>query len=373
MKRRQKKWITMFLTLALVLTSINLPVISKKAKAAALTINEEEYDATNILTASGATLTSTQTETVHVGDDGKSYDGGIEVINTMNATKYAMALNAKYLKITYTIPDISLLTDESELFIFQPYTSNWGGWQENIIKFKDAIKNEDGSYTSYIAVRTIKASMDEDQECAGINLGFLSSEPTITLTGYYAMTVKTSKTSVEKYDTDADATLETNEDIIIVTGEQLEEAGVDLSGLTSSTKYNITPYIQVTEAHTKSVIVFSCMNTDASSNSSNKALVGTGYSGTNNGASATNYVIHCGYGTETEGTGVGAAGTGIYNKIPSLDTGKWSGKTKENISLRLQVRTKDTDCKLLGVVFANGQSFTVNDNGTITNGFDVSK
>ncbi|MDE6852942.1 MAG: cellulase family glycosylhydrolase, partial [Lachnospiraceae bacterium] len=255
--------------------------------------------------------------------------------------------------------------------IFQPYTSSWGGWQKNIIKYKDAIKNQDGSYTSYIAVRTIKASMDDGQDCSGINLGFLSSEPTITLTGYYAMTVKATKTSVEKYDTDKEAALTVNEDMIVVTGTQMKEAGVNLSGLTTSTKVAITPYIQVTEAHTKSVIVFSCMNTDASSNSSNKAIIGTGCESSNNGASATNYVIHCGYGTGKEGTGVGAAGTGIYNKIPSIDTGKWSGKTAENISLRLQVRTKDTKCKLLGVVFANGQAFTVNDDGTITNGFNT--
>lgn len=370
--KKTRKLFAGILTLAMVLTSVTWPGTTSKVKAAEpLKIDESGYDVTSILTGSeGDILTSTKkgdkkgdTGAVHVDDNG-NYDG-VAVSNT------GKAVTAKYLKITYTIPDTSSLKEDSNLFTLQPYTSSWGGWQHNYITFADAIDNGNNSYTSYIAVRNIKASMDDDQECYGINLCFLSSEPTITITGYDALTIKTTKTSVEKYDTNEAAALEANKDVIIVTGTQMQNAGVDLSGLTSS-KVSITPYIQVTEAHTRSVIVFSCMNSNTSGNSSNKALVGAGYDGSNNGASATNYMIHCGYGTGKEGTGVGAAGTGIYNKIPAIDTGKWSGLTAENVSVRLQVRTKETECKLLGVVFGNGQAFTVNEDGTISNGFDTS-
>ena len=141
------------LTLAMILTSIAWPGQAGKAtQAAALTVNEEEYDATNILSVKdedkqNGILTSTQTDKAHKGDGG-SYDGFI-------VTNNSKALTSKYLKITYTIADTSSLTDESNLFNFQPFTSGWQGWQDNIIKFKDAVDNKDGSYTSYISVRSI--------------------------------------------------------------------------------------------------------------------------------------------------------------------------------------------------------------------------
>ena len=248
----------------MVLTSVVWPN-AEKTSAAALTVNEDEYDVKSILSAKGDVLTSTQTDTVHVKEEEgvKVYDGYIDG-NTSTTVK------AKYLKITYTIKDPSAVNDETELFNFQPYTSNWNGWQKNIIKYKDAIDNKDGSYTSYIAVRTIKASMDDDQECHGINLSFCNSEPTITLNDFYALTIKTTKTSVEKYDTDAECVYTKNEEYIninSITGTEMEKAGIKLDALTKG-GVKITPYIQVTKAHTKSVIAISCVNTDASSNSS---------------------------------------------------------------------------------------------------------
>lgn len=341
-KKMAKCIFAIILTLAMVLTSIVWPETVKNVHASAFTINEDEYDSTNILTAKGDVLTSTQTDKVHKKEDG-TYDGGIEVINTIGSgAGNAKALTAKYLKITYTIADISSVTDETKLFTFLPYTSTWAGWQDNTIKFKDAIKNSDNSYTSYIAVRTIKASMDEGQECSGINLEFCNSQPTITLTGYYAMTVKATKTSVEKYNSNAEGDLSSDKyiNVITITGKQLQDKGIDISKY-MKTKTNFTPYIQVSKAHTRSAIVFTCMNTNKASGSSNKALIGiqrdydtnkTDYNGAKNGVANLSdalYIIHCGYGTGKEGTGVGAAGTGIYNKISSINTDKWT-KTDTN-------------------------------------------
>lgn len=365
LKRKARKLLVGMIALSMILTSITWTGAEKKAEAAVSYESiENGHDATNILNESGDVLISSSS--AHTGT---SYNGYI-------LSNISTALTAKYLKITYTIDDVSGLTASSKLFNFQPYTSGFEGWQDNYITFADAVPGEDGSYTSYIPVRSIKESMELEQDCYGINLSFYSAQPEITLTGYYAMSVKATKTAIDLYATNADAALEKNQDIIVVTGTQLEAAGIDLSGLTTAS-VAITPYIQVTKAHSRSNIVFSCMNTDTSSNSSNKALIGTERDlpegkDNDNGATHSQYIIHCGFGTDKAGTGVGAAGTGIYNKTASINTAKWSGKTAENISLRLQVRTKDTECALLGVVFANGEAFTVNADGSITKGFDTS-
>ena len=126
-KKMAKCIFAIILTLAMVLTSIVWPETVKNVHASAFTINEDEYDSTNILTAKGDVLTSTQTDKVHKKEDG-TYDGGIEVINTIGSgAGNAKALTAKYLKITYTIADISSVTNETKLFTFLPYTSTWAG------------------------------------------------------------------------------------------------------------------------------------------------------------------------------------------------------------------------------------------------------
>ena len=365
MKRKARKLLVGIIALSMVLTSITWTGPEKKAEAAVSYESiENEHNATNILSESGDVLVSSSSS--HTGT---SYNGYI-LSNT------STALTAKYLKITYTIDDVSGVKTSSKLFNFQPYTSGFEGWQDNYITFADAVPNEDGSYSSYISVRSIKESMKLDQTCFGINLNFCSAQPKITLTGYYAMNVKATKTAIDLYDTNADAALDKNRDIITITGTQLEAAGIDLSGLMSSS-VTITPYIQVTKAHSRSYIAFSVLNTDASSNSSNKALIGTEWDipagkKDDNGATNSQYIIHCGFGTDKVGTGAGEAGTGIYNKTASINTSKWNGKEKANISLRLQVRTKDTECKLLGVVFGNKEAFTVNEDGGITKGFETS-
>ena len=175
--RKVRKLFAGVLTLAMILTSVVWPQGTKKVSAAdPLTIDESKYDATSVLTAKGDTLNSTK----------NTEEGG-----DIQSNKADKVISAKYLKITYTIADTTNLTTDSNLFVFKPFTSGFGGWQDNLIKFKDAIRDgETTTYTSYIKVRDIKASMELDQECYGINLYFAQKAVDVTLTGYYAMTVK---------------------------------------------------------------------------------------------------------------------------------------------------------------------------------------
>ena len=128
---------------------------------------------------------------------------------------------------------------------------------------------------------------------------------------------------VEKYETDEDATLNSAEYVTqLITGAQMKEAGIDVEALQKN-EVSITPFIQVTKAHDRSYIRFTggsytTENPDKPgefvSYGSNKALIGIKHAGAD-GASSEKFIIHNGYGTGKEGTGVGAAGSGIYMTI----------------------------------------------------------
>lgn len=397
--RKVKRLFAVVLTLAMVLTSVVWPN-AEKASAAALTVNEDEYDVKSILSAKGDVLTSTQTDTVHVKDENgeKVYEGYIDG-NTSTTVK------AKYLKITYTIKDPSAVNDETELFNFQPYTSNWGGWQKNIIKYKDAIDNKDGSYTSYIAVRTIKASMDDDQECHGINLSFCNSEPTITLTGFYAMTIKSQLDLGNEDDVtvwvDENKTSYGHEPVQKIFLSQITGTGENFNGKYDYSKVSgqkITVYAKITKSSVFSRIKISGGNiTDGAENvTSNKELIGienttnekeqasTGGSGLKNNAT----YLHSGWGTTGGyGSGMGEKGTGIYKFAESgLTKGAPSGfkeGTQESAAndtqgMWLRRMSKDVEGYICGIKFGSVGSVTIsepNNQGevTVTEGFDESK
>ncbi|MDE6851972.1 MAG: cellulase family glycosylhydrolase [Lachnospiraceae bacterium] len=208
---------------------------------------------------------------------------------------------------------------------------------------------------------------------------------------------------VEKYETDADATLPEAEWIDqLITGADMKEAGIDVAALQNKS-VTITPIIQITKAHDRSFLRFtggsylwqevvmtpepgSTAEPDSTPESimkfvsygSNKGLIGIKHAGAD-GASSTKFVIHNGYGTGKEGTGVGAAGTGIYNKIPNINTSRFAGggsvsnPDTDHVFVRLQIRTRDTEARIIGVIFGDGQSFSVDADGKCTAGFDESQ
>ena len=197
---------------------------------------------------------------------------------------------------------------------------------------------------------------------------------------------------VEKYETDADATLAEADWIDqLITGVQMKEAGIDVKALQNKS-VTITPIIQVTKAHDRSFLRFtggsytmkSVEQEDGTykevftSYGSNKGLIGIRHAGAD-GASSEKFIIHNGYGTGKEGTGVGAAGTGIYNKIPNINTARFAGggsvtdPDTDHVFIRLQIRTKDTEARIIGVIFGDGQKFSVDAEGNCTAGFDESQ
>lgn len=192
---------------------------------------------------------------------------------------------------------------------------------------------------------------------------------------------------VEKYETDEEATLAEADWIVqLITGADMKEAGIDVAALQNN-KVSITPIIQVTKAHDRSYIRFtggsytmeySEAPGEFTSYGSNKGLIGIKHAGAD-GAPSEQFMIHNGYGTGKEGTGVGAAGTGIYNKIPKIDTGRFAGggnvsnPDTDHVFVRLQIRTRDTEARIIGVKFGDGQSFSVGADGKCTAGFDESQ
>ena len=210
--------------------------------------------------------------------------------------------------------------------------------------------------------------------------------------------------NVEKYETDEEATLPEADWIDqLITGADMKEAGIDVAALQNKS-VTITPIIKVTKAHDRSFIRFTGgsykweeipKNTAApgsteepssteepkmkfTSYGSNKALIGIKHAGAD-GASSTKFIIHNGYGTGKEGTGVGAAGTGIYNKISNINTSRFAGggsvsdPDSDHVFVRLQIRTKDTEARIIGIIFGDGQSFSVGEDGKCTAGFDESQ
>lgn len=82
----------------------------------------------------------------------------------------AAFLSAKYLKITYTVT--GEVGENVNLFTFQPFDSEWGGWQNNFVTIADSIKSGD-SYTAYVSVDDVKASLGEGVAAMGINISFM--------------------------------------------------------------------------------------------------------------------------------------------------------------------------------------------------------
>lgn len=241
------------------------------------------------------------------------------------------------------------------------------------------------------------------KKLSALMLSFAMVVTSVTLPGGKEASAAPSP-EVEKYETDADATLpEAEWTEQLITGADMKEAGIDVAALQNK-KVTILPIIQITKAHDRSYVRFTGGSykweevpksteapgsTEAPSSTeepimkfvsygSNKALIGIKHAGVD-GASSSKFVIHNGYGTGKEGTGVGAAGTGIYNKIPNIDTGRFAGggsvasPDTDHVFVRLQIRTRDTEARIIGVKFGDGQSFSVDAEGKCTTGFDDNK
>lgn len=174
--KRNKRIMAIIMTIAMVLTSANLPQISIKAKAA-VTPPAENMKDTSILTVKGDDLSSNLGN--HVS--GEAYNGYLQSMTKDSA-------NADYYKITFKVAEGT--AEDTKIVTFQPYDTSYQGWQDNIIKLSDAQYDEENAqYVAYISGDKIRDSYTTGGKFNGINVSFCQAEPAITLTGLYTSKV----------------------------------------------------------------------------------------------------------------------------------------------------------------------------------------
>ena len=126
----------------------------------------------NILTASGKELISTGEHR-----DGKDDNGDYQYDGYIQSDRDEKIPNGVYLKVVFTIEEIP--EDDAPIFIFQPFNTAWGGWQENPITFGEAIYDSAAdTYSAYISISEIKQTLEEGV-LKGINISFAQAEPKI--------------------------------------------------------------------------------------------------------------------------------------------------------------------------------------------------
>ena len=379
--KRNKRIMAIIMTIAMVLTSANLPQISIKAKAA-VTPPAENMKDTSILTVKGDDLSSNLGS--HVS--GEAYNGYLQSMTKDSA-------KADYYKITFKVAEGT--AEDTEIVTFQPYDTSWGGWQDNIIKLSDAQYDEENAqYVAYISGDKIRDSYTTGGKFNGINVSFCQAEPAITLTGLY-----TSKVVDPNATPSPEEVRWEEEQKVVVWGDDskttygheiMQDVSVQdiVAGLgDAGSKFafskvkgqKVTVYIKVTKCSRYSRIKISGGNLAANSVTSNKELIGVdnttnmkenGGSGYKNSA----HFLHAGWGTTGGyGSGMGQKESAIYKFADSsVKTG-----TEESAGVRLRRMTTDVEAYICGIKFGSVGSVTVSQpdaDGKVTfkEGFDAS-
>ncbi|MGN0369840.1 MAG: cellulase family glycosylhydrolase [Butyrivibrio sp.] len=287
--------------------------------------------AANALKVSGDMLVSDSSS--HTSDE--EYNGYIQ------SNTDAVFLAAKYLRIKYTVDGTA--EDTVKVFNFQPYTSGFGGWNDNIYTIGDSIYDSaTETYTVYVPVADIKASLDGT--VYGINTSFCQADPKITITSYETLTENVSDSDV----------LSEPQLLFTVTEEDLLEEGLSASDWNTASK--CTVYVKFTDGGDWSTV---------------NAMVKLGPDGSDGqpvGKASSKYLV--GKNTQTGKTGaaiqdnlVGKAGTGNYafpevNLNKSMQDGStWDSEYLNYFTLTVRAFTKNTDCQLLGIKFNNGKVY----------------
>lgn len=382
--KRKKRIMAVVLSIAMVLTSANLPQFSFRASAA-VTAPAENMKDTGILTVSGDKLVSTQESRTQ---DGK-YNGYVQ---SMTGNK----MNAGYYKVTFKVAEGT--AQDTKIFTFQPYDTTYGGWQDNIIKLSDAqYDDENDQYVAYISGDKIRDSYTTGGTLNGINISFCQAEPAVTLTGLYISEI-----------VDPNATLSPEElrweeeQKVVVWGDDAKTTyghqfmqDVSVNDIvkqlgTNGSKYafskvknqKITVYIKVTKCSRYSRIKISGGDLANNSVTSNKELIGidnttnvkeneaSGKSGYKNNA----HFLHAGWGTSGGyGSGMGQKESAVY----MFETTSFSKGTEDSYGVRLRRMTTDVEAYICGIKFGSAGSVTVSEpdedgNVTFTEGFDDS-
>lgn len=265
----------------------------------------------------------------------------------------------EYLKVTYTVDgDVE---DATKIFNFQPFDSNWGGWNDNFVTIGDSQYDAGTeSYTAYISTESIKASLGDGKTLKGINLSFAgdinpydengdkvnADAPVVTLTGYYNVKISSGTPS-------GDVTPDNPLTLYTITEQELDEAGINWKGASKA-----TIYVKMTEGGTDSMVNAQIkLGPDGADGqpvgkASSKYLVGKNASATYGKT-----------GNAIQDNLVGNAGTGNY-KFPEVNLNKsmqdgsaWDSSYEDEITITVKAYTDNTNCELLGIVFNNGAAY----------------
>lgn len=119
----------------------------------------------------------------------ETFDGYIQTSNS------AEELASSYVKVMYSVT--GTVSAETEIITLQPFNAEWGGWDDNIITIGDSVL-DNGMYTAYISVPSIKASLSSGT-VKGFNISFMqNSGYDAKIEGYYYLANETEEMTDKK-------------------------------------------------------------------------------------------------------------------------------------------------------------------------------
>lgn len=350
MKKQIKRGITALMTLALIVTSVTLPG-SQKAKAAETTgplvVNEKEYKVTSLYSSSKNYVSNDPARMVQKVEDEVPVvdEEGNPVMVYSPDIQADLGLACDYYKVQATFEDIDQITDDTNIVVFKPYNTTWGGWDDYTVAFKDGTYSEEtGKWTAYVPVADVKARLSSGT-IQNINFYFAQKEPGITVTA-----IATLKTMTEAERLEEEQQLD--EYVTYNFTKANFPSSVTLSDYQNSTCYAYFKFTKVTP--------WSRVRVSASGEgSSNKAFCGpkasvyqgsgVTYGEDGKTVKSSAYILHQGYGLGVnQGTGIGSKGTGIY-KSNKFGLNATKCPTVDDYNFYYQIHTKDTECELLGI------------------------
>lgn len=168
-----KKLLSLATSVVIAVGSVNLAGLLSFGTSAVY----DDYKELNLLTAKGDVLISNSSK--HTS--GEKYDGYIQSYDKL------ANLTGDLIEVVYSVEG-DIVGDE-EIITIQPYDSNWGGWNDNIVSIANSIYNsEKNTYSAYLSVEGIKASLDTGKALKGLNVSFMNAEPKATLISFKQLT-----------------------------------------------------------------------------------------------------------------------------------------------------------------------------------------
>lgn len=359
MKRKRKRGFLATMVALAMAAELFLPQLMSAQASPSM----DGYTATDILAVTG--LSDKSSESYENG----AFNGYIQT-NMDSAT-----LGSDYLYVEYTLDGTVETNSDSQILNFQPFNTSWGGWDNNYVTLGASdYDSSTGVYSFSIKTEKIIASLSSGT-IYGINLCF-AADYGITIKGYWYLNESSgddSSLSEEDYQ------LSSANYILNITGTDLVNAGYDydaLQALIDKGNGTVSMYVHISEANEYSWLQSRSGSVNSfNGNASDAVADAVGYTGASNKyliaksctkQSSSYYAIKY----NSDGTANGSVGTGNY-VFPSNAITTSKIKCVENYSVSIAIRTSGTTAEPLGLVFSDGTSFTVNEDGSLSLGFTV--